>query len=418
MGRPRLAVGTAGTVTTKPDPAGGYRARCSVRDPDGRLREVSRWRKTKASAERALRDAIAGRQPVGADAIVSPETPFARILEQWLEAVDESDRAVQTKTLYRNTARRHVEPALGELRLAELSVPRLDAALRAIRAGSGVGTAKTSRAVLSGALGLAVRLGAMPTNPIRDVSAGGGSNGKEIRALTLEEEWRVRDWPRSSTRAVDLDLPDLVDWMLGTGMRIGEVCAIRDDVVDLDAGTVEVNATVVRVTRKDAETLDVPAGLYVQERTKSSAGWRVLALPPDLVDMLKARRERLCLVDSRPTMFLDRNNRPREVAAPGLVFTSPAGRLRDTSNTLNDLRWLLDEIDRPDGEDAGPFAWVTSHVFRKTVATRLDDAGMSARQIADVLGHAKPSMTMDLYMGRRVVSADTARILARPAGAS
>jgi integrase len=56
---------------------------------------------------------------------------------------------------------------------------------------------------------------------------------------------------------------------------------------------------------------------------------------------------------------------------------------------------------------------VTSHVFRKTVATRLDEAGLSARQIADQLGHAQPSITQDVYMGRKVVSAEAARILDR-----
>jgi integrase len=54
---------------------------------------------------------------------------------------------------------------------------------------------------------------------------------------------------------------------------------------------------------------------------------------------------------------------------------------------------------------------LTSHTFRRTVATRLDDAGLSARQIADHLGHAKPSMTQDVYMGRNVASAEAAKIL-------
>lgn len=47
------------------------------------------------------------------------------------------------------------------------------------------------------------------------------------------------------------------------------------------------------------------------------------------------------------------------------------------------------------------FSWITSHSFRKTVATILDDAGQSGRQIADQLGHARPSMTQDVYVGRK-----------------
>ncbi|MEU4802365.1 hypothetical protein [Actinosynnema sp. NPDC023587] len=44
---------------------------------------------------------------------------------------------------------------------------------------------------------------------------------------------------------------------------------------------------------------------------------------------------------------------------------------------------------------------MTFRTFRRTVATLLDQAGLTARQIADILGHSRPSMTQDVYMGRR-----------------
>jgi len=87
------------------------------------------------------------------------------------------------------------------------------------------------------------------------------------------------------------------------------------------------------------------------------------------------------------------------------IFTSPHGYLRDPSNTTGDLREILDRLD---------FPWVSSHTFRKTVATRLDELGKTPRQIADQLGHEHPSMTLDVYMGRRVVMADAAEALALP----
>ena len=49
----------------------------------------------------------------------------------------------------------------------------------------------------------------------------------------------------------------------------------------------------------------------------------------------------------------------------------------------------------------------------KTVATRLDEAGLTPRQVADQLGHANPSMTLDVYFGRQVVSAEAALVLDR-----
>jgi integrase len=52
-------------------------------------------------------------------------------------------------------------------------------------------------------------------------------------------------------------------------------------------------------------------------------------------------------------------------------------------------------------------------VFRKTAATEMDRAGLSARQIADQLGHSKVSMTQDRYLGRHAVTNDAAETLDR-----
>lgn len=121
------------------------------------------------------------------------------------------------------------------------------------------------------------------------------------------------------------------------------------------------------------------------------------------------------------------------------MFTAPlAGMLRDPSNVSGDMRVLFDSFEceacnhtgfrlADDGSfmlgsrgqrlrcDKGPRSWVTSHTFRKTVATRLDEAGFTPRQVADQLGHANPSMTLDVYFGRQVVNAAAAGVLDRRA---
>lgn len=88
----------------------------------------------------------------------------------------------------------------------------------------------------------------------------------------------------------------------------------------------------------------------------------------------------------------------------GPVFPDSLGGWRDPSNTSRDLR------NAPGSEE---FAWVTSHVFRKSAATELDRAGLSARVIADQLGQAEVSMTQDRYLGRRAVTSDAADALDR-----
>lgn len=43
---------------------------------------------------------------------------------------------------------------------------------------------------------------------------------------------------------------------------------------------------------------------------------------------------------------------------------------------------------------------MTTHSFPKTVATALDQAGLTGREIAEYLGHENPSITQDVYMAK------------------
>jgi integrase len=54
---------------------------------------------------------------------------------------------------------------------------------------------------------------------------------------------------------------------------------------------------------------------------------------------------------------------------------------------------------------------VTSHTFRKTVASLMADAGLPARAAADQLGHAQVAMTLNTYMGRQVRVTGAAQVL-------
>lgn len=383
-----------------------YKARARFRDADGVTRTVARFGQTKGEARKRLLEALAERSQNGQ---LDQSTTVRQLARTWLDGeIKPSDRAARTKEHYEYMVERHVLPAIGALRLAEVDTRVVDGLLKKVAAAS-KSNAKTTRAVLNGMFRLAVSHGAATLNPVRESGKIGGGR-KLARALTRDEaddlSDRLRTLPRALQPAVDnpvgLDLADFVDFMLGTGCRIGEVLAARHmhnadgkPLLDLDAGTFEINATVIRLKG---------VGLVVQERPKSAAGWRVLALPPSIVDMLSKRRTDPRL---RPTKIkvLDDAGVLREEDGVGVVFPSPfAPALRDPSNLAADLREVLDPL----GYD-----WVRSHTFRKTVATRLDEAGWSGRQIADQLGHSNPSLTLDRYMGRRVVNGEAAQVLER-----
>jgi integrase len=255
----------------------------------------------------------------------------------------------------------------------ELTTAVVDRHLRAVRDKHGAALAKLCRTVLSGMAGLATRHDALEHNPVRDAGRIRPGQPKRVpRALSVVEIRQIRAWLSNDARARERDLPDLVDMLLATGLRVGEALAVTWDAVDLSAGTVEVRGTVIRVKGP---------GLMIKPGPKTRPGFRTLVLPSWAVEMLRLRPQ------ARPDQT---------------VFCSVVGGLRDRDNGIGDLRNAL---------NAAGFEWVTSHTFRRTVATLMDQSGLSARAAADQLGHSHPSLTQDVYYGRRIASTGAADVL-------
>ena len=82
----------------------------------------------------------------------------------------------------------------------------------------------------------AARHGALSVNPVRDTRPIACPR-KPVRALSVEEATDLLRRLRGDPTAVRLDLPDFVEVILGTGVRIGEASAVRQAVLDLDAGS-------------------------------------------------------------------------------------------------------------------------------------------------------------------------------------
>ncbi|GAB3480063.1 site-specific integrase [Amycolatopsis cihanbeyliensis] len=379
MGRPPLEVGTHGAIRFLRSTS-GWIARTLFRDFDGYTKQVERSGKTKGEAERNLKRALKERAGSVGDGVTS-ESRINEVAALWFADVrldvEAGKKSPGTEETYSSILERHVLPGLGELRVREVTVARADRFLGAISSSAGVPTAKSARSVLSGLLGYAARHGAIGTNPVRDTRPLSTGRSKEPRALTAEERALWLAQLEADEKAVRWDLPDLSRFMMATGIRVGEALALYWEDVDFAEAAVAIDYTVVRRKGK---------GL-VRKPTKTAAGERLLPLPSWAVAMLAARH-RVALEESHP--------------ASSPVFPSTEGGLRDPSNTLRVLR---------EARGSEGFAWVTSHVFRKTAATVLDEAGLSARVIADQLGHARPSMTQDVYLGRRITSRDTAAVL-------
>ncbi|TLW92102.1 site-specific integrase [Saccharomonospora piscinae] len=383
MARPPLPVGTHGKIKVTGKPGGGFVAKAKYRDFDGVTRLVERSGHTETAARNRLREAFRDRSTQSSGGLIVGETKFSAAADLWLSevrsAVDAGDMSPSSADLYERQLRNYVTPALGELRIREVTTPRVDALLQAVRKRRSAATAKVVRSVVSGVMGLAARHGATAMNPTRETKKISSGGQRRVRALSADERVRWLAQLEADAFAVRKDLPDLTRFMLATGVRIGEALAVSWDEIDLGARTVDIEWTLVRVRGEGLRRLP----------PKTDSGRRTLPLPAFAVEMLRERYA------ASPT-----GEQVLGVAAP--VFPDAVGGWRDPSNTRRDLRTAR-------GTDG--FGWVTSHVFRKTCATILDEARFTPRQIADQLGHARPSLTQDVYVARKLANTATADAL-------
>lgn len=365
MGRPRLPISTHGAVNLREVEPGVWRARTLYRFPDGTRRQVERFRpgRSGAKAATALMEALVDiASPTDGD--LKPGTPISVAAEQFVIAKGDAGLAAGSLAEYERVVRRVIVPRIGDLRLAEATPGRLQAFFTAVTKDHGPGTAKTTRSVLSGILGMAVRADALRANPVAQVAAIRRGASRASTALQLESVPTFIHAVTNDPELRRLDVGDLLAFMVMSGCRIGEALALTWERVDLAAAKVTFDATVVRVPGK---------GLLHQQHGKTAASTRTISIPAQAVTLLE-HRDRIASV----------------------VLPSVAGVLRDPIDAESVWRRNRDRLG---------YSSYTSHSLRKTTATALDVAGMSARAIAEYLGHSKPSLTQDVYMSRNVGSA-------------
>jgi integrase len=356
MPRPPLPIGTWGRIrtqvvkTNEKGKAVSHRAQAKYRDHDGQTRLVSAFGKTKTAAETNLLKKLKERAKTSLAGQLTAMHKIRHAIELWetkfADLVAEGQRSPSSLDTYRRSIKNHLLPALGEVRIGEASTPRIDSVVSEIKKRAGAPTARTCRSIISSVMGLAVRYGAINVNPVREVDRIEHNAKKLPRALNAEEVRLLRKQLGNDERAVRADLPDLVTFMLGTGVRIGEALAVLWSQVDLETGKIKITHTIVRVNGE---------GL-LRKITKSRAGQRELGLPNWALAVLRARFAAGIRLDEP-------------------IFADALGGFRDPSNVRRSLREALAPVGSTARRDLG-------HSLR--AARR--ETGMTRKEVARALG--------------------------------
>jgi len=294
---------------------------------------------------------------------VSPsKLTVAAYLDHWLES--RKNIADTTRATYRHEIRR-VSDLLGPRQLLQLQPREIaDAYTELLDRGLSAKSVRNSHGVLRKALSDAMRRGLVPRNV---------ADGVELPRATKPD---VTTWTASEAHTF-LDHIEVhrlyAAWFVAvsTGMRRSEVLGLRWPNVDLDAGRLSAVDTLVMVDNTPVLRID---------ETKTAGSRRLIALDRATVAVLGSHRlrqleERLAAGD----VYTDR----------GLVFCNEIG---DPVNP----DWFT-RTTKTLSQAAGVPVLTPHKAARHTWATLALEAGIPAKVVAERLGHASVSTTLDRY---------------------
>lgn len=323
-------------------PNGSWRAR--YRDVAGK--EHARHFKRKVDAQKWLdevtADVVTGRY-------VDPgrsRIPVATMAKAWLST---PSWAATTKARNESILNRHVLPRWGSVRLVDVQHEDAQEWVNGLtEAGLAGGTVRKVAGVLSGIMALAVKSKRLTVNPVRGVTLPEQAlgerqylNAAEVEALAeASDEWG-----------------DVVLVLAYCGLRIGELAALRVRNVDplrrrlrIEESVTEVNGRLVWSSPKDHQRRSVPYPKFLAE---------------------------------------DLSGRMQGKGRDDLLFTSSRGATLRVRNMRRDWFDVAAEVSGRPG--------LTPHELRHTAASLAVSAGANVLALQRMLGHEKPSVTLDVY---------------------
>ena len=181
----------------------------------------------------------------------------------------------------------------------------------------------------------------------------------QIRILSVEEQKRLCDYLKSSPVSANLGILLCVF----TGLRIGEICALKWEDINMEEKTIFVHQTMLRLKtdHNDGKKTEV-----LISSPKSPSSIRHIPIPDEIYDMLKE-------MTTQPNAYL---------LTGSTKFMEP--------RTLQyRFKKILEQCELTDAN---------FHALRHTFATRCVELGFDVKSLSEILGHANVNITLNRYV--------------------
>ena len=348
-------------------------------DSHGKQKQKSIYGKTRAEVAKKLSEVTSAIQ--NGSYIAPRNLTLSEWLEVWLTSYAYIKVRPSTYASYQAYIERHVSPIIGGLQLQKLTTNQLQVFFNEKRVngridGKGGLSPKTIRNIynmLHEALQQAV------INKIVSVNVSEGvvlpsKDEKEIIVFKPEEQRAIIEAAQKDRLGFAIEL----DFF--TGLRVGELCALKWSDIDLAAKEFRVRRTLQRVQKKTSDIKSKGKRTQIVEgATKTKKGNRVIPLTDTMLQKLLVHKAR---------QLFEKRRLGKGYSDNGYVFANEFGGAIEPSYLRDVYERILKNANAPH---------YTFHTIRHTFATRAIENDMPVKVVSEILGHSSVQLTMDLY---------------------
>lgn len=324
----------------------------SVTGPDGK-RITKRFPPDQRSA---ARDWIAEQQSdiARGDYVTHTDITLGEWLLEFVRTYKSGLKPATVDNYYYDTTR--LQP-IADIPLQELSPVTLQKYFNALPCAHKTQT--QIKVFLGMALRKAIALQLIRRNPLDQVEIKGGAPARPIEVLTMDEAAKVI----ASSKAYNPKIYTIVMTAMYTGMRSGELTALKWSDIDLQNGVIHITHNMV----------DLHGKQIYQSTPKTNASRREITIPQALIQVLSDFKH-------RKIARIDINDQ--------YIFRERSGH----AVSSNMVRYYWARVQKRAGIPHRKF-----HALRHTHASQLLAVGVPITEVSRRLGHANPAITLKIY---------------------
>lgn len=291
---------------------------------------------------------------------------FSDVLNDWLKKKKATVK-ISTYNKYHNLIYNHIIPSLGELNIEEIDSIKVNGFISKLLTQGYLNkdrglSSKSIRdicMIVKGCLKYASIAYSINAKPLELYIP--ASPQKEIQALTLNEQRILERYLRT-----DIDLKKVgIIVCLYTGLRIGEICALKWKNISLSEGLIFVESTLQRVQNFENDTSKT---MVLESAPKSQCSIRSIPIPNSIIPLLesfKPASQSAYLLTGAEDKYIE----PRMYEYIFQKYVLASG--------ISDINF---------------------HVLRHTFATRCVELDFDIKSLSEILGHANTKITLDRYV--------------------